>query len=61
MCHYRVTIYERFQHNMMKAEILLHTTLAHGDIQAVDTKTQTDIKLPDYLKNFLKLALLQVI
>ena len=46
---------------MMKAEILLHTTLAHGDIQAVDTKTQTDIKLPDYLKNFLKLALLQVI
>ena len=39
---------------MIKAEILLHTMLAQGDIQAVGTKKQTDNKSLDDLKTFLK-------
>ena len=37
---------------MLKAEILLHTTLDQGDIQTVDAKTQTDSEVYSDLKPF---------
>ena len=40
---------------MLKAEILLHTTLDQGDIQTVDAKTQTDSEVSGDLRPFLSL------
>ena len=36
----------------MKVEILLHTLLAQGDLQDVDSKAETDSKALDNLKTF---------
>ena len=41
----------------MKYEILLHTMLMQGDIQAVDSKTKTDSKALDDLRTFYKIDL----
>ena len=45
----------------MKADILLQKMLAQGDLQAVESKAKTDIKVLDDPKTFLKLALWQLI
>ena len=37
---------------MMKSEILLQTNLAQEDIHDMDSKTQTDSKVTNYIKKF---------
>ena len=54
-------MYVTFHHNITQDKILLHTTIDQGGIQAMDTKTQTDNKLLEDLKNSLNISLRQVI